>query len=224
MEVEPHLAAKRAGPSQSDEAPLPKAQTLPYEMTEDQFRAMLAAAASQQFFTCEGSLTPQLAHLPPQGAQPPSQAPPLTPTEAVATQEYLQYQAAVQGVAAAATANAAAASAAAHPEALWTQYLFTLGVSIEQMEKGPAMAIPPRTDQDRQYIKDWLVPLGKWPADVPPPTLQQAMEAVPTAPEASSAAPPMATPAMVDPAHIAPTAPMQASQVEQIPGPASAVA
>ena len=222
MEVDPQSAAKRAG-HQHDEAPLPKAQTLPHEMSEDQFRAMLAAAASQQFFSCEGHATPLLAHLPHQAAQQPTQAPPLTPTEVVATQEYLKYQAAVAGVAAAATANAAAASAAAHPEALWKQYLFTLGVSVEQMEKGPAMAIPPRTDQDRQYLKDWLVPLGKWPAEAPPPTLQQAMEAVPVAPSTSPAAA-SATLPMVDPAHLAPTAPMQASQVEQIPGPQSVVA
>ena len=95
---------------------------------------------------------------------------------------------------------------------------------MEQMERVPAAAIPPRTDLDRQHIKDWLVPLGKWPAEAPPPTIQQVMEAMAKAPAPSPRSqPPAATPAMVDPAQIAPTAPMLPSQVEMIPGPNSVV-
>ena len=95
-----------------------------------------------------------------QGAPTPPWQPAAAPGElaqVVTTQEWQDYQAKMATLIAKAAEAPAPASEETPNEARWKVYLFNLCASTDQAMKGPAKAIPPKMDCDRQALNDWRV-------------------------------------------------------------------
>ena len=160
-------ATKRAGGEEGAPPRKEQAQATDEEAAQLELQLQQFAVLKAQELAARQAST----HTPWQGALG-TQA--YTPTQAVSSQEYLQY---LQGQAAQAAANLAAQQAsgllgplsvdpsqtAPTPEAIFDQQLFLAGMGVDQVDKMPIHMRRPQTLQHLQELQAYLAGLGKTP-------------------------------------------------------------